>query len=93
LKSIYIDKNGDIRLVKYKGSEQATKEFYGNVFDEKLIAYKDRLDDLLTEVVFTDEEGDVAGEEIFEKLKKLNNKDLQQALKDKFVKDMYKRSL
>ena len=34
LKSIYIDKTGDIRLVTYKGSEQATKDFYKQVYDE-----------------------------------------------------------
>lgn len=34
LKSIYIDKNNNIRLIDYKGSESATKEFYGKVFDE-----------------------------------------------------------
>ena len=36
LKSTYIDKNGDIRLVKLQGSEEDTKEFFGKVFDEVL---------------------------------------------------------
>jgi len=36
LKSIYKDKNGDIRLIEYKGSEEATKQFYADVFDEVL---------------------------------------------------------
>jgi hypothetical protein len=36
LKSTYIDKNGDIRLVKLQDSEEATKEFFGKVFDEVL---------------------------------------------------------
>ncbi len=46
LKSIYIDKNGDIRLVRYKKSIAASNEFYGKVFDDKLegrIAKKDEL--------------------------------------------------
>jgi hypothetical protein len=36
LKATYIDKNGDLRLVKYLNSEEKTKDFYANVFDEKL---------------------------------------------------------
>ena len=32
LKSIYLDENGEIKLVSYKGSEQATKDFYGEVW-------------------------------------------------------------
>jgi hypothetical protein len=38
LKSIYIDKTGNIRLVTYKGSEQATKDFYKQVYDETIEA-------------------------------------------------------
>ena len=40
LKSIYLDKFDNIRLVDYKGSEEATKEFYANVFDEVLESKK-----------------------------------------------------
>ena len=47
LKSIYIDKNGDIRLVKLMGTEESTKDFYGKVFDEKLENQKVKKDDLL----------------------------------------------
>ena len=47
LKSIYIDKNGDIRLVKLMGTEESTKDFYGKVFDEKLENKKVKKDDLL----------------------------------------------
>jgi hypothetical protein len=36
LKSIYVDKNGNVRLVKNLGSEEATKEFFGKVFDDRL---------------------------------------------------------
>lgn len=36
LKSVYVDAAGAVRLISYKGSEQATKEFYGKVFDDKL---------------------------------------------------------
>jgi hypothetical protein len=36
LKSIYIDENGDVRLVSYKGSEQATKDFYSKVWENTI---------------------------------------------------------
>ena len=34
LKSVYTDRTGELRLVKYFGSEQATKDFYSKTFDE-----------------------------------------------------------
>lgn len=40
LKATYIDKNGDLRLVDYKGSEEATLEFYRQVFDDVLAGKK-----------------------------------------------------
>ena len=36
LKSIYVDRTGAIKLVKYLGSEEATKSFYSKVFDDGL---------------------------------------------------------
>jgi hypothetical protein len=36
LKSIYIDKNGEIRIIKLKETEEATRDFYAKVFDETL---------------------------------------------------------
>jgi hypothetical protein len=36
LKSVYIDKNGEIRIIKLRGTEENTKDFYAKVFDEKL---------------------------------------------------------
>jgi hypothetical protein len=47
LKAIYIDQNNDIKLVKYKGSEAETKEFYGKVFDKKLERTKVKRGELL----------------------------------------------
>jgi len=46
LKSVYLDKNGDIKLVEYKGSEEATKEFFGKVFDDVLQNRKVKKDEL-----------------------------------------------
>jgi len=36
LKNIFKDVNGDIRLVSYKGSEKATKDYYSEVFSDKI---------------------------------------------------------
>lgn len=33
LKSVYVDNNGDVKLIKYMGSEEATKKHYGEMFD------------------------------------------------------------
>jgi hypothetical protein len=43
LKSIYIDKDGNPRLVTYKGSEEATKKFYGELYDGSTKARLNRL--------------------------------------------------
>jgi predicted NAD-dependent protein-ADP-ribosyltransferase YbiA (DUF1768 family) len=117
LKATYLDKNGDIRLVKYKGSEEATKEFYANVFDETLEnkkikkanlleaaqiltygledpnnlvdRYSNLLDALLEDVSDSTDFEDV----IMKQLEKMGDATLQAELKDKFVRDMYKKSL
>lgn len=36
LRNTYTDKHGDVRLVEYKGSEEATREFFKNEYQEKL---------------------------------------------------------
>ena len=36
LKAVYVDKYGDIKIAKLKETEEATREFYGKVFDDKL---------------------------------------------------------
>ena len=36
LKSVYVDENGRLHAVDYKGSEKATKDFYGNVYDSTI---------------------------------------------------------
>ena len=51
LKAIYIDKNGDIRLVNEHGSEKGTKDFYAKVFDDKLEGKKIKKAELM-EAVF-----------------------------------------
>jgi len=115
LKSIYIDKNGDIRLVNYKGSEESTREFYSRVFDEKLEKKKitkaemleaaqilsfdledpnnlvDRYSWLLD--TFDTDNIDENVNTIMEELEQLGDVNYQAALKEKFVDDMYRRSL
>ena len=44
LKSIYIDENGDVRLVSYKGSEQATKDFYSKVWENTIQKEIDKIE-------------------------------------------------
>lgn len=54
LKSIYIDQNGDIQLVKYINNEAETKAFYSRVYDRKLesqILNKAELFDAATNLV------------------------------------------
>ena len=34
LKSIYTDRNGNVKLVKWQGTEQSTKDFFSKVYDE-----------------------------------------------------------
>jgi hypothetical protein len=44
LKSIYVDENGEVRLVSYKGSEQATKDFYSNVWETTIQKEIDKIE-------------------------------------------------
>jgi len=117
LKSIYTDKSGNIRLIKYQGSEEATKEFFSTVFDQKLEGnivkkgelleavdimtlglddpkglmekYSDMIDSLMEE--YTDG-SDLSGD-IAKQLEEFGNENMQAALKEKFVKSMYKKAL
>jgi energy-coupling factor transporter ATP-binding protein EcfA2 len=117
LKSIYVDKNGDIRLVKYQGSEEATKEFFANVFDETLEKKKvkkaelleasqilslglddpngllDRYSNLLDVLLEDVTDSSEFEEKIIEELERLGDVNFQEKLKEKFVEDMYTRSL
>jgi len=117
LRSVYIDKSGDVRLVKYRGSEEATREFYAGVFDEVLAGKKVKKDDLfealqirkyglndpnnlvdrygnLLDTLLSEVEDETELEAKLEsELLKLGDTNLQARLKDRFVDDMYKRSL
>lgn len=36
LKSVYTDRNGNVKLVKWLGTEEATKDFFAKVYDDKI---------------------------------------------------------
>jgi hypothetical protein len=117
LKSVYVDKNGEVKIVEYKDSEEATKEFFGKIFDEKLEKTKvkkaelfeaaqilihglddpnnlvERYADLLDSILDTYADPSDFEASIMSELQELGDKQLQAALKTKFVKDMYKKSL
>jgi len=117
LKSTYVDKNGNVRLVKYLGSEEATKEFYGKVFDEtndvksinkskllealqisvydladpnNLVEKYSNLIDILFENI---DDVSTVEDKLMSEIEKLGDAELQSQLRDKFVKNMYKKSL
>lgn len=60
LKSVYLDANGDIRLVKYFDSEGTTRAFYDSIYTtrysdkidklEKVVNFKDKLLDVLSKL-------------------------------------------
>jgi hypothetical protein len=83
LKSTYVDANGNVRLIEYKGSEEATKEFYGKVYDqinakpEAKTQLAEQYGDLLKSL-YTDE---LIQEEVID------------TSKENFVDKMYKRAL
>ena len=117
LKSVYVDAKGNVRLVKYLGSEEATKEFYAKVFDDRLniksinkaeifealqiLSYDlpdpknlaDKYDDILTSMLEGVEDITAFEDKLMSEIEKLGDAELQAQLKDKFVRDMYKKAL
>jgi len=136
LKSTYKDANGNIRLVTYKGSEEATKDFYAQVFEDTIQKDIDRItkydefrdmlfnifdsleglsinltkeqqdfydvhEKLINSIIEQADEAEMVPSEymldqintITDKTGELNAKALSSTMKDKFVRDMYKKSL
>lgn len=117
LKSVYIDQNGDIKLVKTQGTEEETKEYYSKVFDKKLEGKKFKKAELLEALQIlsekledkkglvekyastlnriVEETDDIynAQEVLLQEIEKLNDNQFQDYEKDRFVKDMYRKSL
>ena len=79
-KNVYNDRKGNPQLIEYKGSEQATKDFYGKVYDE----------------LNADEEVGTIGEEFGDLLKSLLQEGEEQEVdvsRENFVNAMYKKAL
>ena len=80
LKSVYVDADGDVRLVRYMGSEEATKEFYSEVYNNTIQKEIDRIEkheDFRQNLV-----------NIFEKIESMQAVTTA-ALKEKLTKDEY----
>jgi hypothetical protein len=136
LKSVYVDENGNLHAVDYKGSERATKDFYGKVYDntikksiekiansnefrkelldvlnafeqtdvvvskEQRIFYKLN-EDIINEITSQADELETLPSEyitnqitaLSQKTEKLDSKLLNEEMKDKYVKTMYKKAL
>jgi hypothetical protein len=82
LKSVYVDAKGKVRLVEYKGSEEATKAFYGKVYDEVNAEPegKGQIAEMYGDVLRS-----LYTEEVEEEVVDIN--------REQFTKQMYKRSL
>jgi hypothetical protein len=86
-KNVYTDRNGDPQLIEYKGSEKATREFYANVFDQLSTAEQEYIKKQLARLSSEDEVDFDAEEKLIGQQQKLVAK------KDKFVDNMYRKSL
>jgi hypothetical protein len=136
LKSVYVDSKGDIKLVKYLGSEEATKEFFSRIYDETILkdiqkikdsdAFREELYNFLDPTRVVSEVGAIRQQVFYDqneaiineimsqadaadkdpvdyindqiqmlagKEAKLNAKLLNDTLRNRYVKEMYKNSL
>jgi predicted NAD-dependent protein-ADP-ribosyltransferase YbiA (DUF1768 family) len=117
LKATYVDAFGDIKLVRYLDNEEKTKDFYANVFDEKMskkILKKEELreaariltygeedtqgllakySDILNSILDEYQSSETYIDELDAQLDKLANETFREELKDRFVDDMYKKSI
>lgn len=117
LKSTYVDRTGDVRLVKYLGSEEATKDFYAKVFDDvlenralkkselfealQIAVYglddpnnlSDKYSNLISMMLQESEDVNNIENTLMDEIEKLSDSQVQSVYKEKFVKDMYKKSL
>lgn len=81
LKSVYVDENGDILLVRWRGNEEATRAFYEDVYNTTIQAEFDKI-----------EKGDefrASLVNIFEKIEALENPNID-SIKGTLNEDEYK---
>jgi hypothetical protein len=45
LKAVYLDENNNVKLVEYKGSKEATMDFYGKVYDQAIKNELEKIED------------------------------------------------
>ncbi len=104
LKSIYVDKDGNIHLIKYKGSEEETKEFYNDLFDKGELLTKKQVIDLNKSLSIAEasEEVDLLMFAMFEESGLFGEEDISEefirelsegGIKKTLVNRMYKKSL
>ena len=86
LKSVYTDVNGDVRLIEYKGSEEATKEFYAKQFDLLSASEQGYILREMNRIGLEEEDFD-REQELIEQQEKLN------VSKEVYVNKMYKKAL
>lgn len=87
-KSLYLDTDGEVRLYESKGSEEQTKEFYGEVFDRLI---KNDQEAIINQLLEDGEYIDVDEDQ------KLNNRldglEKKKATRDDFVRKAYRKVL
>lgn len=86
-KNVYSDRNGDIKMFEYKGSEEATKEFYGEVFDQLSQSDEAYIEKQLAQLSLAEEIDVEAEEALITKQEKLADR------KERFIERAYKSAL
>lgn len=88
MKSMYMGSDGKIQVYKLQGTEEETKEYYGQVFDRMI---QNEQDSLINRLLQDDEFVDINLEKsLSDKLNKLEEK---KATRDDFVRAAYRKAL
>ncbi len=90
LKSLYKDAEGKIKVFQWKGSEEATKEFYADVFDSVIATKEKSLIDQLFRVSSSEFVDTQLEQNLSDKLTKLQE---EKTTKEEFVNNAYTRAL
>jgi hypothetical protein len=104
LKAVYVNTNGDVKLIKYMGSEEATKKHYGEMFDRGELLTNDQQKDLRnyldsqkiapeTNSLLLSIFGDSAIFDESDITSEFVQELAEQGIKNTIVNDMYKKSL
>jgi predicted NAD-dependent protein-ADP-ribosyltransferase YbiA (DUF1768 family) len=90
LKSLYKDAEGKIKMFQWKGSEEATRAFYADVFDSVIATKEKNLIDQLFRVSSSEFVDTQLEQNLSDKLAKLEEK---KTTREEFVNDAYTRAL